>query len=615
VTDHGFGWEQLREVPMLDLAPGDTWVQPAIGSTWSAGPDGRLAGWDHSWHTRPPRGRALTVLSRDGDVITIRTHEGEQKTVTIPRDRQADVLLVDQLGEQRRGWTARTNGAAPASSAGAGAMMAAGEVGSHAAALTYTAAMSAAAADTAASLESTIAAMVRRQVGTDAIGHLSAARAEATVMASALASAHEILTKHTAVGEAYAAAPDAGDKNWMSDDAGGRHRVPEPRKDTMTSAHSPAGENTERPSSGVADLLGYADGDTCHGTDQVASVAGPATVLALMDYGDGGDRWDGGRYVAVGTSPHRWNPVTNAEDVDSGQPTGYAAPHLDPAEAEAAAAHLDELADLAEAGHRPAKPTKWSRAADRLEHLLTGDADLAREKVTVIDDELPVTVRDLLELLRDKQPAARPATRRHVATTAMREAGGDAGTLWMDLVDHDGTTRVAVTGVEGDEDPAADFWQPYTAQHTPQQARELATKLRTFATGAREAARGALYLGDGDDAAYLDWSMRTPDGGRNLEIGAGADAVSFDLNPTQMRELHDALTATITADDFADAPGAYWPQENDEQYIDWSDFEYERGFSLEAGDGTRTVNLTLTMKQLQAWRDRLATELADGDTQ
>ncbi|GAB3189621.1 hypothetical protein FHX75_111258 [Micromonospora palomenae] len=106
--------------------------------------------------------------------------------------------------------------------------------------------------------------------------------------------------------------------------------------------------------------------------------------------------------------------------------------------------------------------------------------------------------------------------------------------------------------------------------------------------------------------------MRTSGGGRNLEIGDGADAVDFDLNPTQMRELHDALTVTITADDVADAPGAYWPQENDERYIDWSDYEYERGFSLEAGDGTRTVNLTLTMKQLRAWRDRLATELSDG---
>ncbi|PWU52765.1 hypothetical protein DLJ47_18180 [Micromonospora sp. S4605] len=227
MSDHGIGWEQLREIPMLDLAPGDTWVQPAIGSTWSTGPDGRLAGWDHSWHTRPPRGRALTVLSRDGDAITIRSHEGEQKTVTIPRDRDAHVLLVDR--PERRGWTARSDAnTTPPAGTERTALAAAGEVGSHAAALAYTAAMSVAAADTAASLQSAIATMGRRQVGADAIGHLSAALDQASVMAGALASAHEVLTNHTAVAEAYAAAPDAGDKNWMSDDAAGRHRAPTP---------------------------------------------------------------------------------------------------------------------------------------------------------------------------------------------------------------------------------------------------------------------------------------------------------------------------------------------------------------------------------------------------
>jgi hypothetical protein len=235
----------------------------------------------------------------------------------------------------------------------------------------------------------------------------------------------------------------------------------------------------------VGDVLGYADGDTCHGTDQVASAAGPATTLALMDYGDGNDQWNGGRYVAVATSPGRWNPVTNAEtfDIADGyrRPGSYAAPHLAPAEAETAARHLDELADLAESGHRTPTPTKWRRAAQRLEHLIDGDADLAREKVAIGDEELPVTLRDLLALLHDKQPTSDPTARRHVTTTAIGRAGGDTGTLWLDLVDHDDTTRVAVTGVESDEDPDSDHWQPYTARHTPAQARELAAKLRTFA--------------------------------------------------------------------------------------------------------------------------------------
>jgi hypothetical protein len=288
----------------------------------------------------------------------------------------------------------------------------------------------------------------------------------------------------------------------------------------------------------VPDVLGYADGETCHGTDQVPAVAGPGTVLALMDYGDGGDRWDGGRYVAVGTSPHRWNPVTNLEQADSGPSAGYAAPHLDPAEAEAAAAHLDELADLAEAGHRPPTPTKWSRAAQRLEHLLAGDADLAGEKVRIVDDELPVTMKDLLALLRDKQPTTAAATRRHVAATAIDQAGGDTGTLWLDLVDHDDTTHIAVAGVEGTEDPDDDFWQPYTARHTPAQARELAGKLRTFAASAR-------------DSHDIEPGARTPlpDGGRQLEMGGpGGQAVAIELNRPQLVALDEQLHADLTND-------------------------------------------------------------------
>ncbi|GIJ40503.1 hypothetical protein Vwe01_38280 [Micromonospora andamanensis] len=101
--EHGIGWDQLREAHMLDLTPGDTWVRPALGSTWSAGPDGRLVGRDHNWWcTRPPRGVAWTCLSRDGDTITIRSHLGEEKTVVIPRDRPADILLVDRPGEDYR---------------------------------------------------------------------------------------------------------------------------------------------------------------------------------------------------------------------------------------------------------------------------------------------------------------------------------------------------------------------------------------------------------------------------------------------------------------------------------------------------------------------------------
>lgn len=240
----------------------------------------------------------------------------------------------------------------------------------------------------------------------------------------------------------------------------------------------------------VGDVLGFADGNTCHGTDQVASAAGgSSTTLALMDFGDGDCKWDGGRYVALATSPGRWHPVTGEERLDSDgefrPPSTYGAPLLSPAEAETTAGYLEELAALAESGCRPRQPTRYERAAQRLQHLLDANAELAAEKVVAGDEEMPLTVRELLTLLRDQKPTATgPDTRRHVAAKASERAGGDTGVVWMDLAGHEGSPKVTVTAVEGDEDPDDDFWRPYTAWHTPEQARELAGKLRTFARAA-----------------------------------------------------------------------------------------------------------------------------------
>lgn len=359
----------------------------------------------------------------------------------------------------------------------------AAEVRSHAGALAYTAAMSTAATDALGSLERTLAAMGRHQVRADAVGHLVAARNQAAVMATALTNAHQALTGHTVVGEAYTAAPDAGDKTWMADDGPGRHRAPEPRKDTMPPTTLPAVNDPDRPRD-VADVLGYADGDTCHGTDQVTGTSA-STALALMDYGDGGGRWEGGRYVAVATTaPGRWHPVTNEQQISGDSSLVYVAPDLNPTEAETVAQHLDDLAAMAESGYRPPKPTRYGRAAQRLQHLVDVDTDLAKVKVTIGDDELPLTVRDLLTLLRKQDQGVDPAARRHVTARASETAGGDGGAVWMRLVDVRGTARIAVTAVEGTDDPDDDYWKPHTAQHTPAQARELADKLRTFARAA-----------------------------------------------------------------------------------------------------------------------------------
>ncbi|MBO4161371.1 hypothetical protein [Micromonospora antibiotica] len=86
-----------------------------------------------------------------------------------------------------------------------------------------------------------------------------------------------------------------------------------------------------------------------------------------------------------------------------------------------------------------------------------------------------------IALPHNVQPNIGPTAGRYVATMAVGQAWGDTGTLWLDLVDHDDTTGVAVTGVESDDDPDSDYWQPYTARHTRAQARELAARLRAYA--------------------------------------------------------------------------------------------------------------------------------------
>lgn len=230
----------------------------------------------------------------------------------------------------------------------------------------------------------------------------------------------------------------------------------------------------------VGDVLDVADEDICWGSDQVKGAGPVPTNLALMDYdGHSGEPgWgNGGQYVEVATPP-----PDKPGDV-------MANPNLSPEEAEVAAGHLEELARLAESGYRPPKPSKHARAAQRLQHMIDEGNAGVNDPVGVGEDgEFPLTHRELLQLLRDKDPAGVTGTaRRKVAARASAAAGGERGVLWMDLEPGPDGTRIAVTAIEGDSDtPDDEFWKPYTAHHTPNSARELAGKLRAFARAARK---------------------------------------------------------------------------------------------------------------------------------
>jgi hypothetical protein len=132
------------------------------------------------------------------------------------------------------------------------------EVMSHAAALRYTAAMSAATDSTRASLEQTVATMRLRRIGPAALGHLERARDEAGQMAEQLRAAESVLHGHDDVRDAYAAAPDAGDKTWMTDDTGAAPPSTDVKGTLVTPDHAPAQAAT-RP----AERSGYRRCDTC----------------------------------------------------------------------------------------------------------------------------------------------------------------------------------------------------------------------------------------------------------------------------------------------------------------------------------------------------------------
>jgi hypothetical protein len=237
----------------------------------------------------------------------------------------------------------------------------------------------------------------------------------------------------------------------------------------------------------VEDVLGYADDECCFATDRVTGIGHVPTDLALIQYPDEPGN-QSGAFVSVATSPHGFNPATGSED--NGQ--AYCAPQLDAAEAEVAAERLEELAGLVESGFRPPQPTRHTRARQRIELLLREDRAAGRDRITVGEDQdFPLTTAELLKLLVEADPTLSATQTRHaIRAHAASAAGGEDGTVWLDIApDSTGAMHVVVTAVGGTEDPDDDYYQDYAAQHSPGSARELAGKLRAFARAARR--RGA----------------------------------------------------------------------------------------------------------------------------
>lgn len=446
------------------------------------------------------------------------------------------------------------------------------------AAVEFAQAMAGQAVTGVASVETLRTQLAARGVQGQALALAGTAIDQMTQLADTFTALGGVLESHLIVGDAYAATGnEAGNKSFatggqtggpaMTDSSSGAkppHRGgfdPDQPRDT-------AGRWTAASDGQLPDVLNVADGQECLASDQVRG-DGPAPTELQLRNEPANDYWTGGTYVQVAT-PQQGPPELG----------GYAPPLLSPAEADKAADHLDDLAELADSGYQPPKPNRISRAAQLVEHLLEEDKASLGDKITVGDEEeFPLSVRELRKLLRDADPTHGQSQRRKVVAKAAERAGGDRGALWMDLaVGDDGQPRITVVGTEGEVPDR--HYDSFTARYTPAETRQLAASLRGFATAARQHADGTRPAAaataappapaaatdyeitsgvwwsreQGTEAPYLDWSTTRTGGGRLVELSDGTTALNIDLDAGQVADLAAEL-GDVLNDPARDAGG------------------------------------------------------------
>lgn len=173
----------------------EVWVQERKGARW------RLAGWVTRPHTQVSR--PWMALAVDGDRWTSYRSTRAEATA----DMIATVSTSPEASEHRQ--AART----PDHTA-----QVSPEATSLASALVYTAQMAAGTAAGAASVEASLAAVADGQVSGAAITHLRRAQEALAAAQAGFAAAHAALSQHVVVQEAYAAAPGAGSKQFVTGD-------------------------------------------------------------------------------------------------------------------------------------------------------------------------------------------------------------------------------------------------------------------------------------------------------------------------------------------------------------------------------------------------------------
>lgn len=264
--------------------------------------------------------------------------------------------------------------------------------------------------------------------------------------------------------KAHAALSDA-QKRWSRKSA-----VPDLIKAGVTDArgrlHLPGGsrEGGRYARTAVGDMLGLKDKEHSqeirfHASHRIGGRNTNPVIATVNEWPwEGGE--DDGPLVGVSTS-HKYRPGEGS--------SGHEEATFTPAGARQAADHLRDLVTIGRSGHKAApkpKPTKHSRTADKLRHLIENEDIDPSEKVGVGDgDELAITYKDLLDLLAPHVPPPSPDDKRlrRKANRFEHPEGTDAADLHM-LLDTSGTEPVIhLTARERGGGP----WDPFAEPANP----------------------------------------------------------------------------------------------------------------------------------------------------
>jgi len=124
-------------------------------------------------------------------------------------------------------------------------------------------------------------------------------------------------------------------------------------------------------------------------------------------------------------------------------------------------------------------------------------------------------------------------------------------------------------------------------------------------------AEGGWYRTGDPSGPYLDWSSQIRDGGRNVELGDGTDAVVVGATSQDLQQLLDEFRRALAADP-EDAVNILYLAYGDQ--LGWTAVgDGIIRLKLADGETYAAVDVDVTTDELQAIHAQLTEDLAAGD--